>query len=193
MSRWWALAEPRVEDAVRVIGLDGDAPAALLASGPIAPGAAPTTAFIAAALGGATALAPAALLAALDRAARGHRLLTAAAAAWHDDQIAVAWVGDVRAHLVRDGELVATTLDHSLARDLGLREAPVDATRITTRALGGPGTTVETARWPTTARDVLVLCAPHLHDFAPPVEYLARALDRTTTAPGRVLLGRVAG
>lgn len=187
MSAWDILVEPRAEDAGVVSEL-GDEVVALLASGIDAPDGRSTADVVASIVGEALPREPAEILTTLDAAVRGHRLLTAAAAAWSADTIAIAWVGDVRAHLVRGGQLVTQTLDHSFARQHGITDAT--AARITTRALGGPDATVETARWEARRHDTLVLCAPHLHDVAAPARYLPRAIDRRTITPGRIVIAR---
>lgn len=126
----------------------------------------------------------AALLEFFGAAAREVRVATGAAAAWSGGSLDVAWVGDVRVVLVRGGRSVATTADHSMARELGLPDH--NLARITSRSLGLHPP--ERARWDTRPGDVLLLCAPHLHDFRPEVAWLADALDPRTSLPGRLLL-----
>lgn len=115
-------------------------------------------------------------------------------AAWSGGSLDVAWVGDVRVVLVRGGRSVATTAEHSMARELGLPDH--DLARITSRSLGLHPP--ERARWDTRPGDVLLLCAPHLHDFRPEAAWLADALDPRTSLrnllgdldeAGRALLG----
>lgn len=113
------------------------------------------------------------------------RIATGAAAAWSGVSIEVAWAGDVRALLVRSGRLVATTIDHSLARTMRIPDSRL--ARITDRYLGN-GVAPERARWNTRPGDVLLLCSPHLHDFRPEKAWLAKALNPVAALPGRLLL-----
>lgn len=190
MTRWWSIAAARPEDGALVED-DGDAALALLAWGPFAPGQPPTARLVADAIAGAVDRTPAGVLAAIDRAARDHaRLITAAAVRWRDDSIDLAWIGDVRAHLIRDARVIASTRDHTIASDRGLLDAPPVLARATSRALGGPDARWDETRWQTDDDDVLLLCGPDLHDFAAPDAYLARALDRDGPTLGRVVVGR---
>jgi serine/threonine protein phosphatase PrpC len=134
---------------------------------------------------------PVAVLAAIDRVARAQaRLITAAAARWRDDTIDVAWIGDVRAHLIRGARAVASTRDHTVASERGLVDAPPVLARAASRALGGPDARWDQISWRTAADDVLLLCGPDLHDFTAPATYLARALDPGGPPLGRVAVGR---
>lgn len=128
---------------------------------------------------------PSALLTHFGAAAQYIRVATGTAVAWIDDTLTVAWAGDVRAVLVRDGQPVATTADHSLAREMNLPNPELD--RVTRRHLGD-NEPPERARWSTRPGDVLLLCSPDLHDFRPADTWLAAALDPTADVRGRLLL-----
>jgi hypothetical protein len=184
---WTARVELRIEDGSIVRGLDGDELHVLLASGPLPRDGEPTATFVSQAPAEDD---PVRLLALLDDRARGHRLLTAAAVRWRGDELHVAWVGDVRGHLLRLGSLIASTRDHTLERDLGVTVPGALLDRVTTRSLGGPDARAEVESWSTGAADTLVLCAPHLHDFRRPGAYLADALDLTCFRAGRIVITR---
>lgn len=120
----------------------------------------------------------------------------------------VAWVGDSRVYLVRDGEVIARTRDHKLVEDLVQAgeltpaEAKVSAlSSVLTRALGGrkpDGKRLEVSTldepWALQPGDWIVLCSdglcdlvsdeelPELLEYSSPEEACARlvqvALDR---------------
>ena len=103
----------------------------------------------------------------LERAGMG---TTVTAAYLDDDGIAIAHVGDSRAYMLRDGELIRLTQDHSLVDELVRRgklteeqalEHPQRS--IITRALG-PEPIVEVDTWSYAARDgdVVLLCSDGL-------------------------------
>jgi PPM family protein phosphatase len=102
-----------------------------------------------------------------DRAGMG----TTLTAAYVDDaEIAIAHVGDSRAYMFREGELVRLTQDHTLVDELFRRgklteeEALNHPQRsIITRALGPePEVDVDTWSYPARAGDVLLLCSDGL-------------------------------
>lgn len=144
---------------------------------------------------------PQELLEHIGAAARHRRVATGAAALWSAHALDVAWAGDVRVVLVRDGQAAAATVDHSLARELTDQGAALgqlpgwDASclpRITRRCLGD-GTGLERARWSPRPGDTLLLCGPQLHDFRPEHLWLPVALDVDTARPGRLLLRTASG
>jgi PPM family protein phosphatase len=90
----------------------------------------------------------------------------------------VAWVGDSRAYLIRDGEVVARTRDHKLVEELvdagqitpdEAKESPL--AHVVTRALGGrspsepPVVAAAIDPWPLYAGDRLVLCSDGVCDL----------------------------
>jgi serine/threonine protein phosphatase PrpC len=87
-----------------------------------------------------------------------------------ESDLAVAHVGDSRAYIFRDGELVRLTHDHSLVEELIRRgkltpeQAAAHPQRsIITRALGiEPEVEVDTWTYPMRARDVVLLCSDGL-------------------------------
>jgi protein phosphatase len=96
---------------------------------------------------------------------------TTLTAAYLDDaQLAIAHVGDSRAYLFRDGDLIRLTQDHSLVDELVRRgklteeqAAEHPQRSIITRALGPePQVEVDTFTYPVRAGDVLLLCSDGL-------------------------------
>jgi PPM family protein phosphatase len=95
---------------------------------------------------------------------------TLTAALLDDSEVSIAHVGDSRAYLFRDGELVRLTRDHSLVEELMSQgklteqqalESP--ARSIITRALGPePEVEVDTWTYPLKPDDVLLLCSDGL-------------------------------
>lgn len=181
MTRFHGQLALRLEDAAGWRTVTGGA----LAWFVYAPGREPFAAAWLAGVPGPWPADPGALLEHLGAAARGVRVATGTAVAWSGDDLEVAWLGDVRAVLVRGGRSVATTTDHTLARELGLPEDH-ELARITRRGLGDDPP--ERARWATRPGDVLLLCAPHLHDFRPEADWLAEALGPGAVPRGRLLL-----
>jgi protein phosphatase len=130
-----------------------------------------------------------------DRAGMG---TTVTAAYLDGDVLALAHVGDSRAYLVRDGELIRLTEDHSLVEEL-LRggklteeEAQEHPQRsVITRALGiEPIVEVDTWTYPLRSGDVVLLCSdgltsmigePQVLDAIMQSSTLATAADRLIT------------
>jgi hypothetical protein len=188
----------RAEDGVFVQQTE-DGLLVVLASGPISPGDRLTADFVAQTLAGTKLWTPTQVLAALHAEAKGKRLVAATAALWQQ-QIEVAWLGDVRAHLIRRGSLAETTRDHTLLNDMGHGDAPdfddanLDAARlarITTHILGGPDHPPDVRIWPAQAGDSLLMCSPEYHNFRPSAAYLANALDFDRPEKGRLLIESV--
>jgi PPM family protein phosphatase len=95
---------------------------------------------------------------------------TLTAAFFDDAHLAIAHVGDSRAYLFRDGELMRLTQDHSLVDEL-VRQGKLTEEQaaehpqrsIITRALGPePEVEVDTWTYPVRAGDVLLLCSDGL-------------------------------
>ena len=99
---------------------------------------------------------------------------TTVTAAYLDDEVAVAHVGDSRAYLFRDGELGRLTHDHSLVEELVRQGKLTDEQAaehpqrsIITRALG-PEPVVEVDTWtPAARRRRLLLCCDGLTSMIP--------------------------
>lgn len=181
----------REEDGMWIERPTEDELVLVFASGPVAPSTITTAELLDAALVGAGVTRPEQALALLHAVATSERrLLAAVAARWQAEQLSVAWVGDVRAHLLRGAQLLAHTREHTLARQLGIArtDSGIAAERVVVRILGGPDARVELERWSTQPGDRLLLCAPHLHDFRPPTSYLEAALDFSRALPGRLLV-----
>jgi PPM family protein phosphatase len=108
-------------------------------------------------------------------AARSGMGTTLTAALVGDDEISFAHVGDSRAYLYRNGELVRLTHDHSLVEELRrqgrLTEAQAEEhpqRSIITRALGPePDVDVDTHTRPARAGDVYLLCSDGLTTMIP--------------------------
>lgn len=164
----------------------------VFASGPVVPGMLPTAQFMSQALANRETLRdPEHLLEALHQRASDEQLLSAAAGWWREDALEIAWIGDVRGHLIRNARLVASTRDHTLAKEMAITSHCDDSpalARIVTRTLGGPGARPDTQSWSLRPGDALLLCAAHLHDFRPPARYLDEALDFSHPLPGRLLV-----
>jgi protein phosphatase len=102
-----------------------------------------------------------------DRAGMG---TTVTAAYVHGDTVVVAHVGDSRCYLLRDGDLIRLTRDHSLVGELVARgklteeEAESHPQRsVITRALGAyPDVEVDIEAFPARAGDVFLLCSDGL-------------------------------
>lgn len=92
-----------------------------------------------------------------------------------DERVEIAHVGDTRAYVLRDGELLLLTQDHSLAQELvrvgrlSEDEAAGHVSRNTlTRALGTPGELdVDRASWEVRGGDRLLLCSDGLTGGVP--------------------------
>jgi protein phosphatase len=122
-----------------------------------------------------------------DRAGMGTTLTAAYLA---DDAVVVAHVGDSRCYLLRDGDLIRLTRDHSLVGELVARgkltEAQAEAhpqRSVITRALGAnPDVEVDNDTFPARGRDQLLLCSDGLTGMVHEPE-LKPLLDR----PGETL------
>jgi protein phosphatase len=94
------------------------------------------------------------------------------------DRVAVAHVGDSRCYLLRRGEIVSLTRDHTMANEqvrLGVisrQEADEGETRhLLSRSLGGGlFVSVETGDHQIFPGDVLLLCSDGLHGAVPPAD-----------------------
>jgi hypothetical protein len=184
--------ELRVEDGAWVARAGSDELMVVFASGPILPDILPTAEFLRRLLDGRESLRePEHVLEALHRCASDEQLLSAVAASWRDGALEIAWLGEVRGHLIRGARLVASTRDHTLANEPAITDHGdngIALARIVTRTLGGPGARPDTQSWCLRPGDALLLCAAHLHDFRPPARYLDEALDFTRPLPGRLLI-----
>jgi protein phosphatase len=116
---------------------------------------------------------------------------TLTAAMLDDSQVAIAHVGDSRAYMFRDGELVRLTRDHSLVDELVQRgklteqQAQEHPQRsIITRALGPePEVEVDTWSYPVRTGDVLLLCSDGLTSMVSE-PLIARILTSEPTLAG---------
>src|SRR6476659_7106115 len=103
---------------------------------------------------------------------------TTTAAYVDDDEVVIAHVGDSRAYLFRDGELVRLTRDHSLVGELVARgklteeQAEAHPQRsVITRALGPePSVQVDADVFPARAGDVFLVCSDGLTSMVPEAE-----------------------
>ena len=123
---------------------------------------------------------------------------TVTAAYLDGDVVVVAHVGDSRAYLLRDGDLIRLTRDHSLVGELVARgklteeQAETHPQRsVITRALGAyPEVEVDTDVYPARAGDLFLLCSDGLtgmvHEpvLKPMLEDRSRSLEQT----GRALI-----
>ena len=130
---------------------------------------------------------------------------TVTAAYVDDDTVVVAHVGDSRAYLLRDGELLRLTHDHSLVGELVARgklteeQAESHPQRsVITRALGPePTVEVDVDAFPARAGDVFLLCSdgltsmvhepklkPLLEDAGRPLEQVGRTLIAAANEAG---------
>lgn len=188
--------ELRIEDGAHVAHVAGGDLLAVLASGPVLPGMASTAEFVERVFADEPPLDPEHALALLHREASEERLVSATAALWRQDGLVIAWIGDVRAHLIRGVRLIASTHDHTLVHELPIAEelsfvsSSEDAPaleRIVTRTLGGGGSP-GLRTWFASPGDQLLMCAAHLHDFRPPSAYVDRARDFTRPLTGRLMV-----
>ena len=123
---------------------------------------------------------------------------TVTAAYLDGDNVVVAHVGDSRAYLLRDGDLIRLTRDHSLVGELVARgklteeQAETHPQRsVITRALGAyPDVEVDTDVYPARAGDLFLLCSDgltgmvHEPELKPMLEDRGRSLEQT----GRALI-----
>ena len=137
-----------------------------------------------------------------DRAGMG---TTVTAAYLDGDNVVVAHVGDSRCYLLRDGDLIRLTRDHSLVGELVARgklteeQAETHPQRsVITRALGAyPEVEVDTEVFPARAGDVFLLCSdgltgmvhepqlkPILEDPGRSLEQIGRALIAAANEAG---------
>ncbi len=130
-----------------------------------------------------------------DRAGMG---TTVTAAYVAGDTVVVAHVGDSRCYLLRDGDLIRLTRDHSLVGELVARgklteeQAESHPQRsVITRALGAyPEVEVDTEAFPARAGDIFLLCSDgltgmvHEPELKPLLEEPGRSLEET----GRMLI-----
>ncbi|PRQ04199.1 hypothetical protein ENSA5_09830 [Enhygromyxa salina] len=187
-----------IDDGAYVERVVGTELIAVLASGPVLPGMPSTAEFVARAFADDPPEDAEHALAVLHRKAREDRLASATAALWSERGLMIAWVGVVRAHLIRGARLVASTHDHTLVHELPSADelaivAPFDDSpaleRIVTRTLGGGGSPGQ-CTWVVAPGDVLLMCAAHLHDFRPPNTYVDRAQDFARPLAGRLMVQR---
>jgi PPM family protein phosphatase len=130
---------------------------------------------------------------------------TVTAAYVGEDDVTVAHVGDSRAYLLRDGDLIRLTRDHSLVGELVARgklteeQAESHPQRsVITRALGPePNVEVDVEAFPARAGDVFLLCSdgltsmvhepqlkPLLADRSRPLEQIGRELIAAANEAG---------
>jgi protein phosphatase len=122
-----------------------------------------------------------------DRAGMG---TTVTAAFVDDETVVVAHVGDSRCYLLRDGDLIRLTRDHSLVGELVARGKLTEAEAeshpqrsVITRALGAsPDVEVDIEAFPARAGDVFLLCSDGLTGMVGEAE-----LKRRLEEPGRSL------
>jgi PPM family protein phosphatase len=130
-----------------------------------------------------------------DRAGMG----TTVTAAYVDgENVVVAHVGDSRAYLLRDGDLIRLTRDHSLVGELVARgklteeQAESHPQRsVITRALGAyPDVEVDTEVFPARDGDVFLLCSDGLTGMVhePQLKPLLEEGDRSLEQIGRALI-----
>jgi PPM family protein phosphatase len=130
-----------------------------------------------------------------DRAGMG----TTVTAAYVDgDDVVVAHVGDSRAYLLRDGDLIRLTRDHSLVGELVARgklteeQAETHPQRsVITRALGAyPEVEVDTEVFPARDGDVFLLCSDGLTGMVhePELKPMLEDRDRSLEEIGRALI-----
>src|SRR5688572_13393498 len=100
---------------------------------------------------------------------------TLTAAYVHDDSVVVAHVGDSRCYLLREGDLIRLTRDHSLVGELVARgkltEAQAEAhpqRSVITRALGPePTVQVDVDVYPARPGDLFLVCSDGLTSMVP--------------------------
>ena len=123
---------------------------------------------------------------------------TVTAAHVGEDSVTVAHVGDSRCYLVRDGELIRLTKDHSLVGELVDRgklteeQAETHPQRsVITRALGPePNVQVDVVEDPAKAGDLFMVCSDGLTSMVrePKLEPLLVGNDRPLDELGRELI-----
>jgi PPM family protein phosphatase len=130
-----------------------------------------------------------------DRAGMG---TTVTAAYVHGDDVVVAHVGDSRAYVLRDGDLIRLTRDHSLVGELVARgklteeQAESHPQRsVITRALGAyPEVEVDIEVFPGRDGDVFLLCSDGLTGMVhePELKPMLEDRDRSLEQIGRALI-----
>ncbi len=130
-----------------------------------------------------------------DRAGMG---TTVTAASLAGDTVVVAHVGDSRCYLLRDGDLIRLTRDHSLVGELVARgklteeQAESHPQRsVITRALGAyPEVEVDTEVFPARDGDVFLLCSDGLTGMVhePQLKPLLEDRERSLEQTGRTLI-----
>jgi PPM family protein phosphatase len=123
---------------------------------------------------------------------------TVTAAYVADDVVVVAHVGDSRCYLLRDGDLIRLTRDHSLVDELirrgKLTEEQAEShpqRSVITRALGPePDVEVDVEAFPARAGDVFLLCSDGLTSMVhePKLKPLLTEPDRSLEEVGRGLI-----
>jgi PPM family protein phosphatase len=123
---------------------------------------------------------------------------TVTAAYLADDVVVVAHVGDSRCYLLRDGDLIRLTRDHSLVDELirrgKLTEEQAEShpqRSVITRALGPePNVEVDVEAFPARAGDVFLLCSDGLTSMVhePKLKPLLTNGDRSLEQTGRALI-----
>jgi hypothetical protein len=99
----------------------------------------------------------------------------------HQGRAAICTAGDIRVHLVKDGQVVATTKDHNLIDDPP--EDPEGALKhllpeflfsVPTRCLDGTLNhgVPETLHWQIEKQDSIVICTSQFHKYVSPQSYL---------------------
>src|SRR4051812_29863963 len=123
---------------------------------------------------------------------------TVTAAYVGEDSVVVAHVGDSRCYLLRDGDLIRLTRDHSLVDELirrgKLTEEQAEShpqRSVITRALGPePDVEVDVEAFPARAGDVFLLCSDGLTSMVhePKLKPLLTDADRSLQQTGRALI-----
>jgi protein phosphatase len=124
---------------------------------------------------------------------------TVTAAHVGEDDVTIAHVGDSRAYVLRAGELIRLTRDHSLVGELVARgklteeQAESHPQRsVITRALGPePNVQVDVDNFPARAGDVFLLCSDGLTSMVRPESRVKEILEgaQSLEAAGRELIG----
>jgi PPM family protein phosphatase len=123
---------------------------------------------------------------------------TTTAAYLTGDTVVVAHVGDSRCYLLRDGDLIRLTRDHSLVDELirrgKLTEEQAEShpqRSVITRALGPePNVEVDVEAFPARAGDVFLLCSDGLTSMVhePQLKQLLADRERPLNETGRILI-----
>jgi protein phosphatase len=123
---------------------------------------------------------------------------TVTAAHVGEDSVTIAHVGDSRCYLVRDGDLIRLTKDHSLVGELVERGKLTEEAAerhpqrsVITRALGPePNVQVDVVEYPARAGDLFMVCSDGLTSMVrePKIEPLMVGNDRPLDELGRELI-----